>query len=222
MNSLWSGHSQFSNGLIHYRGPAGDNDVHAHAALQLVTSRGVIEFDEEKSQGAPLYIRPLVSHRLLPAPDVDLYLIEPASRLGQKLLTNLPRDPVGPLSNDDLRTLLNFESKLETDISGSLSVALSYLSGEDALQRSVADAATEAGISTSHLRSLASDTLGVPLSRWRLWQSLQLALTHLANGDRIADAAFAAGFSDQAHLTRSMKSTLGLTPGAVQMVKSAT
>lgn len=218
---MWNGHSQFSSGLIHYRGPAGDNVVHAHAALQLVTSGGVIEFGEGQTKGAPFYIRPSVPHRLLPAPDVDLFLIEPASRLGQTLLVDLSGDPVGPLSDDDLQTLLGFESKLETYIPDALAVALNYLSGEDALQRSVADAATEAGISTSHLRSLASDTLGVPLSRWRLWQSLQLALTHLANGDRIADAAFAAGFSDQAHLTRSMKSTLGLTPGAVQMVKSA-
>lgn len=222
MNLSWSGHSQFSRGLIHYRGPAGDNAVHAHAALQLVISRGVIEFGDEQTQGAPLYIRPLVSHRLLPAPDVDLYLIEPASRLGQKMLTNLSGNPVGPLSNDDLKTLQRSKSKLETDIPDALAVALNYLNGEDALQRSVADAATEAGISTSHLRSLASGTLGVSLSRWRLWQSLQLALTHLADGDSIADAAFAAGFSDQAHLTRSMKSTLGLTPGAVQMVKSLT
>ena len=38
----------------------------------------------------------------------------------------------------------------------------------------------------------------------------------LAAGASCADAAWAAGFSDQAHLTRAFKERLGMTPGFYQ------
>lgn len=45
---------------------------------------------------------------------------------------------------------------------------------------------------------------------------VEAAREALAAGASCADAAWAAGFSDQAHLTRAFKERLGMTPGFYQ------
>jgi AraC-like DNA-binding protein len=40
------------------------------------------------------------------------------------------------------------------------------------------------------------------------------AAERLASADGLADVAFAAGFADQAHMSREFRDTLGLSPGA--------
>lgn len=214
----WDGRAALHVGLIHYVGPAGDNAAHRHAALQIVLSEGRIVAETGVFQ-APLYIRPMAEHRLEPSARVELFLIEPASKLGQRLLRDLPESDIGDLAEHHVNSLRDID-RAPGDLPPALANALEYLSGEDAMQKTITDAAALAGVSVSGLRALSQRILGVNLSRWRLWQALQDALAHLAAGERAAYAAHAAGFSDQAHLTRSMKQTLGLTPGAVQQASA--
>ncbi|MFY1635045.1 AraC family transcriptional regulator [Solwaraspora sp. WMMB335] len=54
---------------------------------------------------------------------------------------------------------------------------------------------------------------GTSPSRFRTGRQLDLARTLIRAGHRLADAAVAAGFADQAHFTRAFKRTYGLTPG---------
>lgn len=213
MPLAWNGESRFSVGRIRYCGPAGDNGLHRHAALQLVSMGRGVRFEAGRCD-APFYVRPMAAHQMEPAAHVELMLIEPSSRFGQALLNTLPAEPIGTLP----------EGSLQLEYSGGapalplpkpLIRAMEHLSGEGAMQRTIGEGAQAAGVSVSWLRTMANGALGVSLSRWRLWQALQTALRHLAEGSSLADAAYAAGFSDQAHLTRSMKATLGLTPSAV-------
>ena len=55
----------------------------------------------------------------------------------------------------------------------------------------------------------------MPLARWRVWTRLRRAAESLQSGRSLADAAIAAGFADQAHLTRQMREMMGLTPAAL-------
>ena len=213
MSSSWIGESRFEVGRIHYSGPAGDNAMHRHAALQLVLQGKGVRY-EGGFCDVPFYVRPMAAHQLEQAEQVELLLIEPSSRFGQALLRALPAEPIGTLPKGSMQLEHDGDTRA-AQIPEPLVRALEHLSGEGALQRTIGGAARAAGVSVSRLRAMANRALGVSLSRWRLWQALQTALQHLAEGDSIADAAFAAGFSDQAHLTRSMKATLGLTPGAV-------
>ena len=86
------------------------------------------------------------------------------------------------------------------------------------MQIAISDVAEQVGLSSARLRALASSSLGMSLSVWRRWTALTRALGALAEGSSIPDAAYAAGFSDQAHLTRVMRSTLGLSPGRIRDV----
>jgi AraC-like DNA-binding protein len=76
--------------------------------------------------------------------------------------------------------------------------------------------AAEVGISPSRLRSIARDEIGVPLTQLRLWSRLARAILWLPYRPTAAVAA-AAGFADQAHLTRTARRFLGRTPGDLSL-----
>jgi AraC-like DNA-binding protein len=78
----------------------------------------------------------------------------------------------------------------------------------------VAALAAEMGLSPSRLRTLVRDTVGIPLPRLRQWARLRAAVTELP-GESAAAVAAAAGFADQAHLTRTARSLLGRTPSEI-------
>jgi AraC-like DNA-binding protein len=73
--------------------------------------------------------------------------------------------------------------------------------------------AAEVGISPSRLRSIVYEEIGVPLTQLRLWSRLARAILWLPYRPTAAAAATAAGFADQAHLTRTARRFLGRTPG---------
>ncbi|MFE0171210.1 helix-turn-helix domain-containing protein [Streptomyces sp. NPDC059002] len=79
--------------------------------------------------------------------------------------------------------------------------------------------AAELGLSPAGLRALVGARVGIPLSTMRQWRRLRAAVGPLvaAGGARgIADAAAAAGFADQAHLTRAARRFVGRTPGSLR------
>lgn len=80
----------------------------------------------------------------------------------------------------------------------------------------VAELAAEAGLSEAHFARAFRATLGEPphrlLLRWRLERAGRLISDR---GVEPAEAALAAGFFDQAHLTHAMRRHRGTTPGAL-------
>jgi len=76
--------------------------------------------------------------------------------------------------------------------------------------------AEQAGLSRYHFIRVFKKHTGLAphayLSQIRVFQ----AKAAVESGLPLADAAFASGFSDQSHMTRSFKSILGITPGKVQ------
>ena len=214
----WIGNTRFGIGFIAFSGAAGDNHFHSHDAVQIVLSDVVsIELDEkivETRQSA--FIRPKVRHRLLQNADVRVYLIEPHSMAGRYMLDRLPPDNGGSFDNAEVLLASAIQSTQQPVIDPRLEETLDILSGPEALQISIAKAADLAGLSSSRLREIAAGQLGMTMGRWRLWNALGRASSMLAEGSSIADAAHEAGFSDQAHFTRTMRSTLGITPRSAQ------
>jgi AraC-like DNA-binding protein len=80
---------------------------------------------------------------------------------------------------------------------------------------SLEDLAAEADLSASWMRTLTRSAVGIPLARLRQWARLRDAVAALGDVS-LADAAHAAGFSDQSHLTRLARRLLGRTPGSLQ------
>jgi len=68
------------------------------------------------------------------------------------------------------------------------------------------------GLSQSHFMHIFTEYVGVPLRHYILWLRLQRAACDLRNGASVTSAAHGAGFSDGAHLTRTFRRMLGMTP----------
>ena len=77
---------------------------------------------------------------------------------------------------------------------------------------SLAAVAASVGLSPSRLLHLFTSSVGVPLRPYVLWLRLQCGARELGRGSSVADAAYAAGFSDAAHFTRTFRRMIGATP----------
>ncbi len=224
-NTRWRGFAEIGQPIIHYRGKTGDNSSHQHAAIQIVAASSIaveVEVNEKGklSYSKYLFIKPNVSHRLLPLEAADIWLVEPASPIGRQLLKALPNQDIGTL--DSLPTCLAEQSGVlfDLELDPRLRKVMAELSGPEALQKSIDRTARKIGISPARLRHLSKQQMGMSISVWRRWFSLKSALRALGSGTSIADAAHTAGFSDQAHLTRVARSTLGVSPGKLIRIKN--
>jgi AraC-like DNA-binding protein len=78
----------------------------------------------------------------------------------------------------------------------------------------IAEAARMLGVHPSHLVRSFSAAYGIAPHRYLTGRRVDHARRLLLRGRRPAEAAAAAGFHDQAHLTRHFRRVLGTTPGA--------
>ena len=72
--------------------------------------------------------------------------------------------------------------------------------------------AASVGLSASRFLHLFTTSVGVPLHPYVLWLRLQCGARELARGTSVAEAAYAARFSDAAHFTRTFRRMIGATP----------
>jgi AraC-like DNA-binding protein len=80
---------------------------------------------------------------------------------------------------------------------------------------SLADVASECGLSVSHFARAFRVTVGVAPHRWLLGRRLERARTLLAHEQMsLLDVALASGFADQSHFTRIFSREMGTSPGA--------
>src|SRR5262249_9582005 len=68
-------------------------------------------------------------------------------------------------------------------------------------------------LSPSRFLHAFTESLGIPFRAYVRWLRVQHAMGALHAGCSITEAAQVAGFSDAAHLTRTLRRTLGQTPG---------
>lgn len=80
------------------------------------------------------------------------------------------------------------------------------------LTSTVAELAAEVGLSADRLSHLFSDKLGISIKSYILWARMRRAVDLIAHGEPLASVAYDVGFSDSAHLTRTIKHFFGLTP----------
>jgi AraC-like DNA-binding protein len=71
-----------------------------------------------------------------------------------------------------------------------------------------------AGLSPSRFMHVFTQSMGMPLRLYILHLRVQRACCELMAGATITSAAYSAGFSDAAHLARTFRRLLGMTPTA--------
>jgi len=65
------------------------------------------------------------------------------------------------------------------------------------------------GLSSSRLQHLFTETVGVPVRRYRAWLRMRRAIATIIAGANFTGAAHAAGFADQAHFANDFRRTFG-------------
>lgn len=223
----WTGAFHFSELWAAYRGLAGDNALHAHAACQVTLG---IECDlaitnalGRRIAGRALVAPAGVMHKLEPAKDVIVLLCDPTSTVASALKSSCPADDIAelPIAISARFQSAGALSNLVDDFGGSpiaidprLEQALAFLDADPGHR--IEAAARHCGLSAARLRPIAAAQMGVPLTRWQNWRMLRRAGLALAKGASLADAALAGGFADQAHFSRTMRSVTGLTPSSAR------
>lgn len=228
----WSGDVAFGDAWAAYRGAAAENSVHAHAALQLALGKdcevSVTLEDNHPITGHALLIRPAVPHSIAAAGEIGLIYIEPQAPIAFALFDLVGSEDVERLP-DDIWRRIDLGQPPDTWLAAIQDVLPEPCRAMDArllnvlreleanLGRNAISLVTEkSGLSESHLRKLARDQLGFPLSTWLIWRKLERGARELATGATVVEAALAAGFADQAHYARTMRRMFGITPGTAR------
>jgi AraC-like DNA-binding protein len=76
--------------------------------------------------------------------------------------------------------------------------------------------AAVAEISPGRFMHAFTESIGIPLRRYLAWLRLQRAAAAIVGGTPLAEAALAAGFSDAAHMSRTFRAMLGMTPSSLR------
>lgn len=211
--------------LIQITLPMGDADMHLtlpnHDAIQL--------------SGANI-INQAVSHQLTMQAGWVI-LVEPSCKLGKQLTAKLVDKEFIEIeinkkldSTHNLSELLGLcgltpvlqtsvpqttvpQSKVDARIARLLD-KLNRCIGKECVkpqQWRAADIAVELNLSESRFLHLFKDTMQIPWRPYLLWRRLICAVQTLQEGKSATEAAYIAGFSDSAHLSRTFKKQFGLS-----------
>ncbi|KXF82026.1 helix-turn-helix transcriptional regulator [Enterovibrio coralii] len=227
MNAISDKHkfAHFAPGMVVAFGQAIDARPHKHPLWQLwlPTSESTLN-GEILNHGS--VIAPNTIHQLS-MPEGWVILAEPESKLGEAIkalqepLPTAPEIPslsslaaafvdhpataqalqTNPYQVKDQR-LLRLLKHLDHCFSGDC------LKPEQWRAREVAD---WLAVSESRFLHLVKDELGIAWRPYLLWRRLICAVSAIKRGVNATEAAYLAGFSDSAHLSKTIKATFGMT-----------
>ncbi len=208
-----------------WRGEVGDGALHRHFAAQAVIGERPIRVRDARDdlvEADCVLIDPLTPHRIEPGGEALLVYVEPGRIVDPEV-----EELFGPVRSQGSVALVSapagarfWEAWLQPTVAlvgridPRVTAALCFI--EEALVSGPVPlhlAAAEACLSPDRFRHMFADQLGLPYKRYVLWRRLRLAATALAEGRDVTTAAHAAGFSDAAHLARTIKTTFGVTAG---------
>lgn len=219
------------------------SDLHRHHCVQLVTAlHGTLRVRQRRRQrwircGA-VFVRADALHEVdARGTDVLIGFVDAESELGAALAARTGSDvaPVPAATVDEWRTQLGDSATLtaarvEPWVTGTLLKERRPPKIDHRVRRVLRDLPTRiaqaddlsldrlaasVGLSPSRFLHVFTASVGVPLRPYVLWLRLQCGAAALARGSSVTDAAFAAGFSDAAHFTRTFRRMIGATPRQV-------
>jgi AraC-like DNA-binding protein len=224
-------------------GPGSWSDLHRHHCVQLVMALdGTLRFRRRQRQrwttSSAVLVRPDAWHEVnARGTHVVIAFVDAESELGTALTTRTASEvaPIPPATVAEWRrqlgegavltaarvepwvtkTLLRERRppRIDQRVKRVLRDLPNRLSEAEAV--SLDTVATGVGLSASRFLHLFTTSVGVPLRPYVLWLRLQCGARELARGTSVTEAAYAAGFSDAAHFTRTFRRMMGATPRQV-------
>ncbi|MFC8528546.1 helix-turn-helix transcriptional regulator [Nocardia sp. NPDC057227] len=221
--SRWRGGLVRTPGLMAFTGRIGDAAAHAHAAVQvLFVADGALTLTDTAGSSAAAQVAiipPGVGHRVQAEPGTTGFVafLDPDSATAHAAvsrLDGLPADRADswvraarPRPPDALAAPAR-PRRAHPAVTAALRAATEWPDGPPAL----GELAARVGISGSRLSHVFTAHVGLPYAAWRRWTRLHRAFTVVRDGGSLTEAAHTAGFADSAHLTRTCRELIGLTP----------
>jgi AraC-like DNA-binding protein len=238
----WQGEAHLALGWAAFHGRSGDSRPHRHHAVQLVIGdrEPVRVWTEDGSRVAEhgLAIGSDRLHRLQGGPPVLMVYVETESDSGralQRWIGNGSRAldaGQARAAHDWWQRRASWPADAERELVQRLGVpqpeASAVHAGEQrveqvlqalprlaVLPQRLDQVAAMAALSPSRFAHLFQQRTGIAVRPYLRWLRLQRAAGALARGVPPTDAALAAGFADAAHMSRTFRRHLGVTPGAI-------
>lgn len=233
MSNGWDVDFAFSDSMVIYRGYVGDNKSHSHWASQItIALTGQVEFECRNSglQSSDVVIfSSKTEHRLFGGHVCSIYFDPLAQNVLNGLIkeslegwTSLPKSAL-PAELSSISTSTNLQEFLASEFLQPshyspqedqkyldvLAEIQAQLSRGDDVNRD--ELARLAGLSPSRFSHWFVEQSGVPFRSYKKWLKLKVALSALMAGEKPAEAASLAGFSDQAHMSRAFSQAFGVT-----------
>ncbi|MBI2379495.1 MAG: helix-turn-helix domain-containing protein [Gammaproteobacteria bacterium] len=232
----WGGTAWLLPGLGAFLGRVGRHDWHHHLAHQIAIGVGAparVDGESGTVTSRAVLIPAGVRHRLAESDSIlSLYLdplVDEARALGLRAA-----GPIRPLDLDEPAPLLASlagSAASARDVRACLRACLGLSEPpppDPRLARVMAalvgaaaaggpDRATlaaQAALSPDRFSHWFAEQTGLALRSYSKWLRLLAALEHVAAGERLTEAAHAAGFSDSAHLSRTFRALFGLDPSS--------
>lgn len=217
-------------------GPLTDNGMHSHHALQIVYSPGpvTVELEKQVLKSSLTVIGPNVKHAVTGNHPLQcILLLDGESSLCQSIVRNcLENKEVLSLSLsshvpfdvskgdspsrwiEGLMTFLPGQPLREKTVAldERIASACTYIQNDGDLRASLIELAQHTGLSEGRFTHLFKEQMGIPIRRYILWLRIRRAIEALKEGLSLTDAAYEAGFADQAHMSRSFKESFGSSP----------
>lgn len=232
-HSLWIGQAAILPGMGVFRGHAGDNHEHSHYAHQLsigVNGDVALSSGSRRYGNAGLFIAAGTPHQLEPGQVISMY-VDPTTNLARSLhgrfrnsapIFGLPRTIIQALQdcfvdscsiNAGVNRFVSEFSSSAAPVDPRLEQVLQCLIPTPlTAQATRAELALLVGLSESRFSHWFREQTGMPLRSYRKWLRLIACMQQILGGNDYTSSAHAAGFSDQAHFTRTFKETFGLRP----------
>lgn len=228
-------------GIVTIFGSSFDASFHSHHAIQVVWPQNdsLCKLNGSEISGVTI-IASKVEHQLEMSAGWVL-LIEPKSSLGQELITKLMGQAFKsfdsiffeiteqPIQTEDLTKLLSplFEgltltkqhlvlnnSTVEDKRIQRLLTKFNQCLHGDCIKPThwrASEVASQLALSESRFLHLFSEELGIAWRPYLLWRRIICAIQAIINDSSATDAAYLAGFSDSAHLSRTFRNNFGMT-----------
>jgi AraC-like DNA-binding protein len=242
----WQGEAHLAVGWAAFHGDSGDSRPHRHHAVQLVVAETepvrVWMDDGSRIAEHGLAIGSDRLHRLLggPAPLLMVYLESEsaAGRALQRWVGGAARAldaGQAAAARDWWQQHASWSADADQELVRRLGVpqptAAAMHAGEQrveqvlqalprlaVLPQRLDQVAAMAALSPSRFAHLFRQRTGIALRPYLRWLRLQRAARALADGMAPTEAALAAGFADAAHMSRTFRRHLGVTPGAITLL----
>jgi|JI10StandDraft_1071094.scaffolds.fasta_scaffold00939_15 AraC-like DNA-binding protein len=224
-----------AKGAALFAGAIADTEPHRHHAIQIVfgfDEAFEIQLGERKLRSNCIAIGSDVMHQFLGQEKPFLFFFaEPESDFGALMQQNLTagydllderKGFLESIRQDIFSKGLSVSTMKNSlrkglSITGSMPVrdfrltqVLSLIEEKPDRKISVPVLADAAGLSESRLQHLFKEQIGISMKRYMLWKRMIDGINFAMRGSDLTTAAYEAGFSDAAHMSRTFKEMFGI------------